>query len=80
MLAWCSLMDDRIVEIWPTNFVLFHILHTICYAKLIDPKILIDSLTIFRDIVNFVDFPCILITKYGHESGSIANSQLKSWD
>ena len=36
----CSLMDDVIVEIWPTSFVLSH---TKCYAELIDPKIKIDS-------------------------------------
>ena len=52
--------------------------YTICYAELIDCKIKIDSLTNFRDIVNFVDFPCNLMTKYGHESGSIANSHLNA--
>ena len=45
---------------------------------LIHHKIKIDSLTNFRDIVNFVDFPCNLMTKYGHESGSIAISHLKA--
>ena len=52
--------------------------YTLCYAELIDHKIIIDSLTNFRDIVNFVDFPFNLMTKYGHESGSIAISQLKA--
>ena len=68
-------MDDRIVEIWPHQFCL--VSHTICYAELINHK-KIDSLANFRDIVNFVDFPCNLMTKYGHESGSIAISHLKA--
>ena len=51
---------------------------TLCYAELNDHKIKIDSLTNFRDIVNFVDFPCNLMTKYGHESGSIVISHLKA--
>ena len=46
--------------------------YAICYAKFIDHKIKIDSLTNFRDIVNFVHFPRNLMTKYGHESDSIA--------
>ena len=54
--------------------------YTKCYAELIDPKIKIDSLTNFRDRVNFIHFPCNFMTKYGHESDSIAISQLKSWD
>ena len=81
-------MVDRIVEIWPTNFVLNMLIfvlecknfysYTISYVKLIDHKIDIDSLTNFRDIVNFVDFPINLMTKYGYESGSIAISHLKA--
>ena len=46
---------------------------------MIEHKIQIGSLTHFRDIVNFVDFPCNLMTKYGHESGSITISQLQSF-
>ena len=53
--------------------------YTKYYAELIDPKIKFDPLTNFRDRVNFIHFPCNLMTKYGHESGSIAISQLKSW-
>ena len=45
---------------------------------MIDHKIKIGSLTNFRDIVNFVDFSCNLITKYEHESGSIAISRLRA--
>ena len=56
------------------------LLYTICYAELIDPKIQIGSLTNFRDIVDFGYFSCNLMTKYGHESSSIAICQLKSWD
>ena len=52
--------------------------YTLCYAELIDHRLKIDSLTNFRDIVNFVDFPCNLMTKYWHESGSIAISRLKA--
>ena len=63
-------MDDRIVEI---------ILLVSCYAEMIEHKIQIGSLTHFRDIVNFVYFPCNLMTKYGHESGSITISQLQSF-
>ena len=54
--------------------------YTICYAELIDHKIKIDSLTNFRDIVNFVDSPCNLMTKYGHESGLNYHFSFKSWD
>ena len=54
--------------------------YTKCYTEMIDHKINVDSLTNSRDIVNFIYFPCNLMTKYGHESGSIAISQLKSWD
>ena len=64
-------MDDGIVEIRPNIFVSY----TKCYAELTDPKIKIDSLTNFRDIINFILSPCNLMTKYGHESGSIAISQ-----
>ena len=53
--------------------------YTKCYIELIDPKIKIDSLTNFRDIVNFTHFPCNLMTKYGRESGSIGISHLKNW-
>ena len=35
-------------------------------------------MTNLRDAVNFVDFSCILMTKYWHESGSIAISHLKA--
>ena len=49
------------------HFSLFS--YTKCYAELIDPKIKIDSLTNSRDIVNFIYFPCNLMTKCGHESG-----------
>ena len=49
--------------------------NTNCYAELTDPKIKIDSLTNFWVIVNFVYFPCNLMTKYGHESCSIAISR-----
>ena len=52
--------------------------YIICYTELIDSKIKIYSLTNFRDIVYFVYFPCNLMTKYGHESGSIAISNLKA--
>ena len=31
-------MNDKIIEIWPTNSVLFHIIYIYCYAKLIDHK------------------------------------------
>ena len=50
---------------------------TLYYAELIDHVIKVDSLTNFRDSVNFVDFPCNLMTIYGHESGSIAIYHLK---
>ena len=54
------------------------VLYTKFYAELIDPEIKNDSLTNSRDIVNFIYFLCNLMTKYRHESGSIANSQLKA--
>ena len=55
-----------------TNFVVFHLLYVIQALNL---KIKIDSLTNFLDIFNLVNFPSNLMTKYGHESGSIAISQ-----
>ena len=54
--------------------------YTKCYAEFTDPKIQIDSLTNIRDRVNFIHFPCNLMTIYGHEIGSISISQLKRWD
>ena len=45
---------------------------------MIDPKLKNDSLTNFRGIINLVYFPYNLMTKYGHESGSIAICQLRA--
>ena len=39
--------------------------YTECYDEFTDPEIKIDSLTNFLDIVNFIYFPCNLMTKLG---------------